>query len=78
MASHVYVADKQWIDYFCPADSELLVVPQLGGLVFGKSGQRTVALKEVPLIPRGLVFSVFFKMRYAVVLFAKTMVKSCP
>jgi len=35
MASHVYVADKSMDkDYFYSADSELLVVPQLGGLVF--------------------------------------------
>ena len=63
MASHVYVADKSMDrDYFYSADSELLVVPQLGGLVFKTElGLIDIAPGEVALIPRGLVFSVLLQ-----------------
>ena len=63
MASHVYVADKSMDqEYFYSADSELLVVPQSGALVFKTElGLIDIAPGEVALIPRGLVFSVMLQ-----------------
>ena len=63
MASHVYVADKSMDnDYFYSADSELLVVPQIGGLVLKTElGLIEIVPGEVALIPRGLVFSVLLQ-----------------
>jgi homogentisate 1,2-dioxygenase len=60
MASHVYVVSESMVDsYFYSADSELLVVPQLGRLRFvTELGVLEVAPQEIAMLPRGLVYRV--------------------
>ncbi|MGI9523159.1 MAG: homogentisate 1,2-dioxygenase, partial [Hyphomicrobiaceae bacterium] len=60
MAIHVYVANStMWHDYFSSADSELLIVPQLGTLdIFTELGRLSVEPFEIAVIPRGMVFKV--------------------
>ena len=60
MAAHVYLATESMIDeYFYSADSELLVVPQDGALIFHTElGKIELGPKEIAIIPRGLVYRV--------------------
>ena len=60
MAAHVYLATESMTDeYFYSADSELLIVPQDGALVFyTELGKIELAPKEIAIIPRGLVYRV--------------------
>ena len=60
MASHVYLVSESMVDsYFYSADSELLVVPQLGRLRFiTELGVLEVAPQEIAMLPRGLVYRV--------------------
>ena len=60
MASHVYLVTQSMVDdYFYSADSELLVVPQLGRVRFHTElGIIDLAPREIALIPRGLVYRV--------------------
>ena len=60
MAAHVYLATESMIDeYFYSADSELLVVPQDGALIFHTElGIIELEPKEIAIIPRGLVYRV--------------------
>ena len=60
MASHVYVVTESMVDsYFYSADSELLVVPQLGRLRFvTELGVLEVGPQEIAMLPRGLVYRV--------------------
>ena len=59
MASHVYLADKSMDkEFFYSADSELLIIPQEGGLIFHTElGIIDIFPGDIALIPRGLVFS---------------------
>ena len=58
MASHVYLVTESMVDsYFYSADSELLIVPQLGRLRFvTELGVLEVGPQEIAMIPRGLVY----------------------
>ncbi len=58
MAAHVYLATESMQDeYFYSADSELLVVAQLGGLRFcTEMGIIDIVPGEIAVIPRGLTF----------------------
>jgi homogentisate 1,2-dioxygenase len=60
MAAHVYLATASMEnDYFYNADGELLVVPQLNGLLFfTEFGKITVEPGEICVIPRGVKFNV--------------------
>ena len=60
MAAHVYLANRSMIDeYFYSADSELLVVPQLGRIVIGTEfGRIELDPLEICVLPRGMVFKV--------------------
>lgn len=60
MAVHVYLANASMIDRFCVnADGELLIVPQLGGLVVHtECGILRVASGEIVVIPRGMKFRI--------------------
>ena len=60
MASHVYLATADMVDeYFYSADSELLVVPQEGRLVFfTELGILELEPQEIAVVPRGMVFRV--------------------
>ena len=60
MAAHIYLATASMEDeYFYSADSELLVVPQEGGLRFcTELGIVDLEPKEVAILPRGMVFRV--------------------
>jgi homogentisate 1,2-dioxygenase len=60
MAIHAYVANRDMVDdYFYSADSELLVIPQVGRLdIFTELGRIALEPLEIALIPRGLVFKV--------------------
>ncbi len=60
VALHVYAANRNMIDrYFYDADGEMLIVPQLGGLVFHTElGALAVAPGEICVIPRGIKFRV--------------------
>jgi len=60
MAAHVYlVTAPMKNDYFYNADGELLVVPQLNGLMFfTEFGRITVEPGEICVIPRGVKFRV--------------------
>ena len=57
---HWYVANRSMEKrFFCDADGELLVVPQLGGLRFATElGLLEAAPQEIVVIPRGLRFRV--------------------
>ncbi|MCY3879715.1 MAG: homogentisate 1,2-dioxygenase [Rhodobacteraceae bacterium] len=58
MAAHVYLANASMRDeYFYSADSELLIIPQLGRMRFSTElGQIDVGVRELAILPRGLVF----------------------
>ena len=60
MASHLYLANQDMIDdYFFSADSELLILPQEGGLnFFTEMGRLSVTPGELCIIPRGMMFQV--------------------
>ncbi|HFQ15481.1 MAG TPA: homogentisate 1,2-dioxygenase, partial [Rhodobacteraceae bacterium] len=60
MASHIYLVTQSMVDeYFTSADSELLVVPQEGGLRFvTELGIIEIAPREIAILPRGLVYRV--------------------
>jgi homogentisate 1,2-dioxygenase len=60
MAAHVYlVTASMKDDYFYNADGELLIVPQLNGLMFfTEFGRITVEPGEICVIPRGVKFRV--------------------
>ena len=60
MASHIYLVNRSMQDdYFCSADSELLVVPQEGRLRFATElGVIDVEPQEIAILPRGLVYRV--------------------
>jgi homogentisate 1,2-dioxygenase len=60
MAAHVYlVTAPMENDYFYNADGELLIVPQLNGLLFfTEFGKITVEPGEICVIPRGVKFKV--------------------
>jgi homogentisate 1,2-dioxygenase len=60
MAIHAYVANADMVDeYFYSADSELLLVPQVGRLdIFTELGRIALEPLEIAIIPRGLVFRV--------------------
>jgi len=60
VAIHVYAANRSMIDrYFYDADGELLIVPQLGGLLFHTElGKLAVGPGEICVIPRGIKFRV--------------------
>ena len=60
MASHIYLITESMVgDYFFSADSELLVVPQEGGMRFvTEMGIIDLEPKEIAIIPRGLLYRV--------------------
>lgn len=60
MASHAYLITASMVDeYFYSADSELMVVPQQGVLVFHTElGRIRVAPLEIVVLPRGMLFRV--------------------
>ena len=60
MASHLLLANRSMQDeYFSNADGELLVVPQLGRLLFfTEFGKIEIGPGEVCVIPRGVIFRV--------------------
>ncbi len=60
MAAHVYLANQSMEDeYFYSADSELLIVPQMGRLdIFTEFGRIDLAPLEIAILPRGMVFKV--------------------
>ena len=60
LAIHAYAANADMVDdYFYSADSELLVVPQVGQLdVFTELGRMAVEPLEIALIPRGMIVRV--------------------
>ena len=60
MASHLLLANRSMKDeYFSNADGELLVVPQLGRLLFfTEFGKIEIGPGEVCVIPRGVIFRV--------------------
>ena len=60
MAAHVYLANQSMKDeYFYSADSELLLVPQLGRLlIYTEFGKLELEPLEVAVLPRGMVFRV--------------------
>src|SRR5690606_28844779 len=57
---HVYRANRSMQDrFFYSADGELLIVPQLGGLLLRtECGELAVAPGEIAVIPRGMKFTV--------------------
>lgn len=59
-AIHMYAANRSMTDrFFCDADGELLLVPQLGGLrLCTELGVLEVQPQEIAVIPRGLRFRV--------------------
>jgi len=60
MAAHVYLANQSMKDeYFYSADSELLLVPQVGRLaIYTELGKLEIEPLEVAVLPRGMVFRV--------------------
>ncbi len=60
MAAHVYLVTRSMEDeYFYSADSELLIVPQQGGLdIRTELGHMVVHPLQIAIIPRGMVFRV--------------------
>jgi homogentisate 1,2-dioxygenase len=60
LAIHTYAANADMVDdYFYSADSELLVVPQVGRLdIFTELGRIAVEPLEIALIPRGMIVRV--------------------
>ena len=59
-AIHLYAANADMTDrYFYSADSELLIVPQLGQLLIKTElGRLLIAPQEIAIIPRGIRFQV--------------------
>lgn len=59
MATHVYIATAPMVaEYFCNADGELLIVPEMGALaIFTELGKLEVGVGEIAVIPRGIKFS---------------------
>jgi homogentisate 1,2-dioxygenase len=56
---HCYVANRSMQRFFCNADGELLIVPQLGALRFATElGLIEAEPQEIVVIPRGLRFRV--------------------
>ena len=57
---HVYCANRSMTDrYFHNADGEMMVVPQLGGLlIFSELGKLEVKPGEIAVLPRGMKFKV--------------------
>jgi homogentisate 1,2-dioxygenase len=57
LAIHTYAANADMVDeYFCSADSELLVVPQVGRLdIATELGRIELEPLEIALIPRGMI-----------------------
>ncbi len=64
---HWYVANRSMRErFFCDADGELLIVPQLGALLVATElGVLEAAPQEIVVIPRGLRFRVELKERAA-------------
>jgi len=60
VATHVYLVTRSMSDaYFCNADGELMIIPQLGGLTFfTELGRLEVSPGEICVIPRGVKFKV--------------------
>lgn len=60
MAVHLYAANRDMVDrYFYSADSELLVVPQLGRLCIDTElGRVEVEPQQIAVLPRGVRFTV--------------------
>jgi homogentisate 1,2-dioxygenase len=60
MAIHAYAASRDMVDdHFYSADSELLIIPQVGRLdIFTELGRIALEPLEIAIIPRGLVFRV--------------------
>ncbi|MCY4541808.1 MAG: homogentisate 1,2-dioxygenase [Rhodobacteraceae bacterium] len=60
MAAHSYVVSESMIDeYYCSADSELLIVPQEGRLrLYTELGVIDLAPTEIAIVPRGLLMRV--------------------
>ena len=60
MAVHTYVATTPMVDeYFCNADGELLIVPDMGSLaIFTELGRLELGVGEIAVIPRGVKFTV--------------------
>ncbi len=60
MAAHVYLANTSMVDdYFYSADGEMLVVPQMGRMVFfTELGRMEVGPGDICVIPRGMKFKV--------------------
>jgi homogentisate 1,2-dioxygenase len=60
MAGHIYAANSSMKEgFFCNADGELLIVPQLGGVRFcTEFGMIDVQPGEICVLPRGIVFQV--------------------
>ena len=60
MAAHVYLANADMEeDYFFSADSELMVVPQLGRLlILTEFGKIDLEPLEIVVLPRGMMFQV--------------------
>ena len=57
---HIYSANQSMVDrVFCNADGELLIVPQLGGLLLQtECGKLVIQPGDIGVIPRGLKFKV--------------------
>jgi homogentisate 1,2-dioxygenase len=60
MGAHIYTVTAPMIDnYFCNADGELLILPELGGLrIFTELGVLEGGPGETLIIPRGIKFKV--------------------
>ncbi len=60
MAAHVYLANRSMSDeFFYSADSELLIVPQMGRIVIATEfGRIDLEPLEICVLPRGMVFRV--------------------
>ena len=59
-AIHIYAANRSMTDrFFCNADGEMLIVPQLGALVLlTEMGIIDIAPGEIAVVPRGVRFQV--------------------
>jgi len=64
---HLYSANRSMGDrYFYDADAELLIVPQIGGLLLAtEMGQLEVGPREVAVVPRGVKFQVTLRDKEA-------------
>jgi homogentisate 1,2-dioxygenase len=60
MAAHVYLANASMADeYFCNADGEMLIVPQMGRLLLATElGRLEVGPGDAAVLPRGVKFRV--------------------